>query len=77
MFTDLISGVAERWVFFNGDNLIKEGLPGGNLLVLVQGEAEVLKGGQVVGRVRPGDVVGEIQAIGTVLDAPVPESGYR
>lgn len=47
-----------------GALLTREGKDGGLMFVLVEGDAEVVAGGgRVIGRLRPGDVVGELSLI--------------
>ncbi|HET7689762.1 MAG TPA: cyclic nucleotide-binding domain-containing protein [Nocardioidaceae bacterium] len=44
----------------DGDVLVEEGTLGGSAYVVLSGELEVTQGGEVIGRMRPGDLVGEI-----------------
>lgn len=51
--------IAGRATFAAGDALIREGESGHAFLVLVTGEAEVIRGGQSLRRLGPGDHAGE------------------
>ena len=51
--------IAGRAKFAAGDALIREGESGHAFLILVAGEAEVVRGGQSLGRLGPGDHAGE------------------
>ena len=55
-----------------GTILTREGQAGGLLFVIIEGEAEVVSNGKTLGRLGPGDVVGELSLIdGQVRSASV------
>ena len=55
-----------------GAILTREGQVGGLLFVIIDGEAEVIRDGKVIGPLGPGDVVGELSLIdGQVRSASV------
>ncbi|MFN2624998.1 MAG: cyclic nucleotide-binding domain-containing protein [Mycobacteriales bacterium] len=57
---ELLSRNAERATYQPGDVIIKEGSVGYEFFVIVDGKAEVKKGGRVVAALGAGDYVGEL-----------------
>jgi CRP-like cAMP-binding protein len=54
---------ADEVSFVPGELVVQEGLLGETLFVFLEGQAKVVRGGKTVGRVLPGDFVGELSAI--------------
>jgi CRP/FNR family transcriptional regulator, cyclic AMP receptor protein len=57
---------AEEVTLPQGTRLIEEGRRAYEFFVIIDGEAEVLQGDTVVGRVGPGDILGEIGVLETL-----------
>jgi CRP-like cAMP-binding protein len=60
-----IAQLAEERAFATGDELCHESDFGRLVFVVLEGEADVTKGGESVGTARPGDVVGELAMLGS------------
>ena len=58
-----LAAQADEVAFGPGEHVVEEGLLGETLFVVLEGQAKVLRGGRVVGRILPGDFVGELSAI--------------
>ena len=58
-----LAGEADEVSFTAGEHLVQEGLLGETLFVILEGQAKVVRGGKTVGRVIPGDFVGELSTI--------------
>jgi CRP/FNR family transcriptional regulator, cyclic AMP receptor protein len=58
-----LAGEADEVSFVAGELVVQEGLLGETLFVFLEGQAKVVRGGKTVGRVVPGDFVGELSAI--------------
>jgi len=58
-----VAGIADEVDFPKGRNLTREGERGREFFVLLEGEAEVRKGGRRVNTLGPGDFLGEISLI--------------
>jgi CRP-like cAMP-binding protein len=58
-----LAGEADEVSFEPGEQIVQEGLLGETLFVILEGQAKVVRGGRTVGRVVPGDFVGELSAI--------------
>jgi CRP/FNR family transcriptional regulator, cyclic AMP receptor protein len=54
---------ADEVSFAPGEHIVQEGLLGETLFVVLEGQAKVVREGRTVGRVIPGDFVGELSAI--------------
>jgi CRP/FNR family transcriptional regulator, cyclic AMP receptor protein len=58
-----IAAIAEEIEFSQGRRLTKESAPGHELVILVDGSAEVRQGNQVVNRIGAGEFVGEVALV--------------
>ena len=70
LFADLtpsqLEGVVhsfEEEVFAEGQRVLRQGLSGGNVYVIIEGEASVRAGDQELRRLRRGDIFGELAAL--------------
>lgn len=57
---DDVVAVSSRSTLAPGQTLLREGDPGDDVLLVLEGEASVTVGGLAVGRIGPGDCVGEM-----------------
>jgi CRP-like cAMP-binding protein len=60
---EAIAGLADELDLPSARNLTREGAPGWEFIVLVEGEADVVRKGKVVNELGPGDFVGEIALV--------------
>jgi CRP-like cAMP-binding protein len=58
-----IAGIADEIDLSDGKELTKEGRPGREFFVLIEGTADVKKGSRRVNRIGPGDFFGEIALV--------------
>lgn len=58
-----IAHVADEIDFKAGKTLIREGAPGSEFFVLLQGAAEVTRGGEKIDELGPGDFFGEVALV--------------
>jgi CRP/FNR family transcriptional regulator, cyclic AMP receptor protein len=58
-----IAGIADEIDLRDGKELTKEGQPGREFFVLIEGTADVTKGSRRVNRIGPGDFFGEIALV--------------
>ena len=70
LFADLtpsqLEGVVHSFdeeVFAEGQRVLRQGLSGGNVYVIIEGEASVRANGEELARLRRGDVFGELAAL--------------
>jgi CRP-like cAMP-binding protein len=70
LFADLtpsqLEGVVHSFdeeVFAEGQRVLRQGLSGGNVYVIIEGEASVRTNGEELARLRRGDVFGELAAL--------------
>jgi len=70
LFSDLskrhvrrIADLMEEQRFHEGANVVREGEEGDSLYVLVEGQADVIRGDRTVDRLLPGDFFGEISLL--------------
>lgn len=60
---DAIADLTSETSFGVGDELVRQGEPGDSFLILRSGSAQVLKDGQAIRDLGPGDFLGEISLI--------------
>jgi CRP-like cAMP-binding protein len=60
---DAIASLADELDLPDARNLTKEGAAGWEFMILVEGEADVVRKGRVVNELGPGDFVGEIALV--------------
>jgi CRP-like cAMP-binding protein len=58
-----IAGIADEIDLRDGKELTREGRPGREFFVLIEGEADVRKGSRRINRLGPGDFFGEISLV--------------
>lgn len=58
-----IAGIADEIDLREGKELTREGAPGREFFVLMEGDADVLKKGKRINRIGPGDFFGEIALV--------------
>jgi CRP-like cAMP-binding protein len=59
----MLAGMADEAVAMSGETLMREGEPGYEALMLEVGSADVLRGGQVINVLGPGDLLGELAVL--------------
>ncbi|MBA2281949.1 MAG: cyclic nucleotide-binding domain-containing protein [Acidimicrobiia bacterium] len=63
LLDDLVKAAHER-PLAPGQTLLREGDPGDEVMIVLDGEASVVVGGVLVGSIGPGDCVGEMAVLG-------------
>eukprot|EP00441_Pelagodinium_beii_P033572 CAMPEP_0197631188 /NCGR_PEP_ID=MMETSP1338-20131121/8439_1 /TAXON_ID=43686 ORGANISM="Pelagodinium beii, Strain RCC1491" /NCGR_SAMPLE_ID=MMETSP1338 /ASSEMBLY_ACC=CAM_ASM_000754 /LENGTH=1066 /DNA_ID=CAMNT_0043202593 /DNA_START=8 /DNA_END=3208 /DNA_ORIENTATION=- len=69
---DMVAGALEELSFLHGEEICLEGQDAGNLFILLNGEAVKYEAGEEVGKMMPGEWVGEMQmALGVAATTTV------
>lgn len=60
---DAIAGLASEVAFAAGDDIVRQGEPGTGFFIIVTGRAQVVRDGDVLRELGPGDFLGEIALV--------------